>query len=343
MSPNTKFEDINPSLESYWRAIILFGRNVASYKFALAKSLLEIDKKSGDIVTLEELAEPFSRHISEHLKICDKQITSRSSKFLDSCRSYNENEISKSQLIDSTVRLGFANVIDAFHVVNEGEIDKRFFLDVRNTNGGIQLTDNIYKLAESGSFDDLPHEVEARWRLVESAWSMNIARNLITVQYDNESENLFANSNNRRTNITSSRDALNGYQKGQCFYCNGDISVIETLDITADVDHFFPHVLKEHNIASPIDGVWNLVLACRDCNRGEEGKFAKIPKLEFLDKLSTRNDYLITSHHPLRETLIRQTGNSEQKRHDFLQDSYKDAKEILIQTWEPILKAPDTL
>jgi len=28
-----------PSIENYWRSIILFGKNVASYKFALAQSL----------------------------------------------------------------------------------------------------------------------------------------------------------------------------------------------------------------------------------------------------------------------------------------------------------------
>lgn len=33
-----------PILENYWRAII--GRNVASYKFALARSLLELDMNS---------------------------------------------------------------------------------------------------------------------------------------------------------------------------------------------------------------------------------------------------------------------------------------------------------
>lgn len=36
-----------PNLEDYWRGIILFGRNVASYKFALAKSLLDIKAESG--------------------------------------------------------------------------------------------------------------------------------------------------------------------------------------------------------------------------------------------------------------------------------------------------------
>ena len=38
----TLFQETHPSLESYWRSAILFGRNVASYKFALAKSLFEI-------------------------------------------------------------------------------------------------------------------------------------------------------------------------------------------------------------------------------------------------------------------------------------------------------------
>ena len=31
-----------PSLDSDWRSIVLFGQNVASYKFALAGALLEI-------------------------------------------------------------------------------------------------------------------------------------------------------------------------------------------------------------------------------------------------------------------------------------------------------------
>lgn len=31
-----------PSAESEWRALILFGKNTATYKFAFAKSLLEL-------------------------------------------------------------------------------------------------------------------------------------------------------------------------------------------------------------------------------------------------------------------------------------------------------------
>ena len=49
---------VQPDLhvEDYWRGIVLFGRNVASYKFALAASLLELKPASGDLVRLEELA-----------------------------------------------------------------------------------------------------------------------------------------------------------------------------------------------------------------------------------------------------------------------------------------------
>ena len=42
--PVAQFTTEIPSLESYWRAIILFGQNVASYKFALGGALLELGK-----------------------------------------------------------------------------------------------------------------------------------------------------------------------------------------------------------------------------------------------------------------------------------------------------------
>ena len=47
----------DPTLKTSWRSIILLGRNVASYKFALAKTLLEIENKDS-LVLLENLAVP---------------------------------------------------------------------------------------------------------------------------------------------------------------------------------------------------------------------------------------------------------------------------------------------
>lgn len=336
MSKDTRFYEIEPTLENYWRAIILFGRNVASYKFALARALFDLRKNPNEIVRLDELAPYFADHLITHLKQCDKQITSRSSIFLDACRKFSKGEISRDQLIQDTVRFGFNNVIDAFHNVHGNEVDQRFFLDERSTNGGIRLTENFFLLAEQGTFQDLNAETEARWRLVETAWELNLPRHVIHIAHDEESKLLHTITNqNRRVNITSSRDALNGYQKGRCFYCFRNISLESFSADLADVDHFFPHKLIGCAVGKPINGVANLVLACKECNRGNNGKFDRLPSIDLLERLDRRNEYLIKSHHPLRETLMLQTGITETARRSFLQNAYSCSSVHLIMKWQP--------
>jgi hypothetical protein len=136
----TPFTEVHPCLESYWRAVILFGRNVASYKFALAKSLIELAGRPDDLVPPEDLATPFSRHLCEHLKGSDRQGTFARSRFLDACRKFNAGEVDQQRLVDETAKLGFVNVIDAFHVVHDGEVGVRFFADERKgPRKGIRL------------------------------------------------------------------------------------------------------------------------------------------------------------------------------------------------------------
>ncbi len=340
----TLFTEEYPSLESYWRSVILFGRNVASYKFALAKSLLVLGESNKSFVSLEELAEPFSDHLAEHLQHSAKQTISQSSSFLEEIKRYNQGEISKDKLIETTVRLGFNNVLDAFHVVNRDIIPTKFFEVAKQGNKkGIILTDNLFTIANLENATNLPLEVEGRWNLVEKSWELNIARNLLDVSYDDETRLFYVQRNyNERVNVTSSRNALNGYQKGKCFYCFGDISINPGNDDLADVDHFFPWVL-EANIKSDlnINGVWNLVLSCNSCNRGEQGKFAHVPALQYLYRLHKRNEFLIDSHHPLRETLMRQTGIREVDRRAHLQHMYRLARNTLISTWQTELQGPE--
>ena len=335
MSEIITFQETHPSIESYWRAIILFGRNVASYKFALAASLLEIAPTDKTTVTLEELSEPFSRNLCEHLLKAPKQATSQSSQFLDACRSYNEGEISKEKLLSITLQKGFNNVIDAFHVVNDDAIPIRFFeKDYSNKEKRIMLTDNVFELQNMQFYDDFTSEVQARWKLVETAWGLGVSRNLLMVNYDAREETLFVNENLRRKTVTSARDALNGYQKGKCFYCFKDITINGNAETGCDVDHFFAHALKSISKELNIDGVWNLVLACPQCNRGVDGKFARVPTIKYLERLHRRNEFLISSHHPLRETLIMQTGARIQDRVSFLNEVYGLARNLLIHQWE---------
>lgn len=151
-----------PRIESIWRSIILFrfGRNVASYKFALGKSLIELADKETTFISMEDLAVPYALYLSEHLKLNDKQGTFSSSKFLNKVREFNKNECSKSDLIASTVTLGFNNVIDAFHIVGSGEVPQRFFIDERAKRKGIVITDNLLQLKEQLQFSNLPPKLK---------------------------------------------------------------------------------------------------------------------------------------------------------------------------------------
>lgn len=295
----------------------MFGRNVATYKFALGRALLDLRPAAGQLVTLEELAAPFAAHLCKHLRTAEKQGASRQSRFLDACRQANAGKLDQDELVATTLRLGFQNVIEGFHVIGRDEVPRRFFVDERTTGAGIRETDAFSSLVEGEQIVYLPSEAEARWRLVKTAWELGVSRALVTVGHDPESATFFAvDANRRRRPITGARAALSGYQKGHCFYCFEQFSLLAAEP--PDVDHFFPHSLKSAGAGESIDGVCNLVLACRRCNRGVSGKSNRVPSLRLLERLSTRNEFLIASQHPLRETLIAQTGASETERRRFL-------------------------
>ena len=136
---------------------------------------------------------------------------------------------------------------------------------------------------------------------LRSAWTLDLPRAGVAVQSDIEQGLLFV-QRVRRVNLTGVRSALNGYQKGCCFYCQSEIPLT-----TVDVDHFFPWTLKERGYLPDADGVWNLVLACWHCNRGERGKHYSVPSARLVARLHERNNWLVASHHPLRETIMLQT------------------------------------
>ena len=328
------FIGYQPTVEDYWTGLILFGRNTTSFKFALGRALLDLKPSAGQLITLQELAEPFATHLCDHMQSADKQGTSPRGLFLDACAKANAGELSHTELVEQTVRLGFQNVIDAFHILGGKEIPRRFFLDERGRHGGIRVTDAFAELVSGHQYSSLPLEAEARWKLVEAAWELEMSVPLVAVRHDSADESLFVrNSTNQRRPITGAREALSGYQKGQCFYCYDAISVVGSTK--PDVDHFFPHVLKQTAFVGQLDGIWNLVLACQRCNRGVGGKSARVPTIKLLERLSARNEFLIDSHHPLRETLIDQTARSENGRRTFLTACHAAARKHLIHEWEP--------
>ena len=197
------------TLDANGRAVVLFGRNVASSKFALAKTLLGLAERADDRVPLEELALPFAQHLCAPLQGVDRQTTSRSSQFLDACRAFNRGELAEEALIGTTARLGFTNVLDAFHVVGRGPVPVRFLGDERSGRrgaGAIRLTDDLRHLAGSLQGGSLAEEAEARWRLVETAWQLELPRAGLAVQAGAARDLLFVEGQRiRRTNLTRVR------------------------------------------------------------------------------------------------------------------------------------------
>lgn len=57
------FQENDPSLESQWRSIILFGKNSATYKFAFGKALLEIVTKETNSISLQEEIIKFKNYL----------------------------------------------------------------------------------------------------------------------------------------------------------------------------------------------------------------------------------------------------------------------------------------
>ena len=336
-------------IEENWRSIILFGKNVASYKFALAKTLLELDTND-PFISLEDLALPYAKNIASHLEKCKKQITNpNGSKFLTLCEDYSNKLIDEDELRVVTAKIAFGNVIPRFHTV-AGQESMDFYEDLSKSKKGILLTDNFYKLLESSQKENFLKEAESRWRLWEEAILLNLSQHFL-LQYDEETDQIYRQriDKPRRDPITSAKYALNGYQEGKCFYCNQEI----LLDAkrkepgACEVDHFFAWDFYKKtfygdiqtSLDKKVDRIWNLVLACETCNRAKSSTLPnkdqnqKFPN--YLEKLNHKNNALIRSPLPLKETILQDTGSTNSERTSFLNRIYNELYSEKPFSWTP--------
>jgi len=333
------------TIESQFRAVYLFGRNVATYKFAFAKTILELGGGVNSFVSLADLSPVYAKYMLEHIDDNKRQILNPTSKFISALELFNNSQITWDQLLDVTQKVGFRHVIDAFHNIPEGELSTSFYEKaVIDGKPGITLTDDAFQLSQSLHKNNLFGEIEGRWNLVENVWTERNSR--FKVDYDADLESFFFIRpitskqflhSHERINLTPVRKPLNGYQKGKCFYCFNRISIESNQLDTCDVDHFIPlSIQHDGRLSLNLNEAWNLVLSCKDCNRGEDGgKFAQLPTKTLLERLHKRNEYLIKSEHPLQQTIIQYTGRSPQERRRFLDTIYSAAKSINPNSWAP--------
>ncbi|GHH64849.1 hypothetical protein GCM10017673_08240 [Streptosporangium violaceochromogenes] len=320
--------------ESVWRAIVLYGANSATYKFAFGTTLLETAAAGRGRVTLEELAPRYAELLCQALERRPRQGTAARSGFLDACRAFNAGELDRDALHRRTVRLGFSNVVDAFPQLGGVQAPVRYYEDQRKSPApGLVLRDELLELARSVHAPDLDAETAARWRLVETAWATGVSGAMLapSLVYDPSTQHLVLQSRHRRKSVTGVVAALNGYQDGRCAYC--DQVMAQNAGAGPVVEHVLPWKLLTRRWNGPdVDAVWNLVLSCKPCN---DAKRDRAPHEAWMPWLEQRNNDLIASHHPLREVLMTQIGRTAAERHITLKRAYRRATELLPAVWTP--------
>ena len=60
-----------------------------------------------------------------------------------------------------------------------------------------------------------------------------------------------------------------------------------------------------------------------------------MPAARLVARLHERNTSLVDSHHPLRETVMLQTGADAEARASFLRARQRTALDALVHEWEP--------
>ena len=301
-----KFNSSDTSVVSTLRTIVLFGRNVSTYKFALASALLKLKPKN--FITYEEIRDEFLYSLLEHYQKNPNQYQAGENSLTKAFDKYILDE-NWNELLKTAERNIYNNVFDAFHNVGGGSIKKEHILFEHLANEKkLVLTDNLNAILEKKDLiDALKNENESRWMVVEEAWKNKLSPNLLV--FDQSSGEFISVSSTERTNLRSAVSVLLPYQHGRCFYCGKIINTNAYAEDHnfPDVDHFIAHSYFKRSELGHInpDGIWNLVIACKECNRGGGGKFERLPDLIYQKEIINRNVLFTEEHrHSLKNSIL---------------------------------------
>lgn len=279
-----------------WRMLTLYGLNTSTYKIALAECLNDFVLHNKSDISLETLAKSFfdiyQKRISNNMPQLNHE--TRSTKMEQIVTRYNAGLVDYNEAINYVKQNAFVDVVPRFHVLNQTEIDTKFY---ERTSNGLILTDSVFNVFNDEEKESLKRELDARWSLLESAFEMKRKN----AQLINDVKMFYLlEGDAKRSDITYMKDMLNGYQEGRCFYCG------EMLDQNhIHVDHVIPRTFICH------DKPWNLVLSHEFCN---ESKSDSLPSEYYIQKLVDRNERLISSNHPLSKKIIEDLGKTPTQR-----------------------------
>jgi hypothetical protein len=296
------------SNSDYWKAIVLYGLNNATYKIALASCLLDFAKDEKTRVEWLELSASFYEKYQARLSSNPMPQQSNPGRMTKLERFFNGEKIGKlthQEAIEKVGDEGFEYVVPLFHNIGKDrELAKGKFYDFEEGKHLI-IKDALLDIGRS-SVSELNTEVDARWNLLEGAFSINQSQQ--TYQLANDIRDIYLLNGYERTPLTHNVPFLMGYQGNVCFYCG------EELGSDIHVDHVLPRQVINH------DEIWNLVLSHGHCNLQ---KSDKLVGPHYLEKLIARNENIMGSNHPWRKKIEAELGNSPGKRAKSLQHHYE--------------------
>ena len=299
--------------EDYWRSIILYGLNQATYKIALGKTLVSLAEKKYTTVKWDILSQEFLKQYQLRLNI--KEPMPQQANPLR--RTFMEKAVRKLDLgmtdIDETIfnvgKEGFNDVIKRFHNIGRFKDFQGKFYSF-NFGKSISITDNLYNVVQKQR-NEITNELDARWALLEGAFTIK-ADNF---ELANEILDIYLIKGEKRKSLTNNIPFLQGYQGNTCFYC---AEKIEENDY--HVDHVLPRAVLNH------DQIWNLVLAHSYCNLS---KSDKLVSKHFMEKLIFRNENIMGSNHPWKNKISLELGKTKVLRASNLLKHYENVKSVL--------------
>jgi hypothetical protein len=302
----------------YWKAIILYGLNQATYKIALGKVLLSFAEKQQERIIWEDLSKAFLDIYIERLKEEAKpqqSIPTRRTVMENIVNQIGVGSLNYENAIEQVGRNAFNDVIERFHTIgNDKNLCKDRFYTF-NFGKELILKPDLMQIV-SIEKQNLHSELDARWSLLEGAFTINIS----DYKLANNIRSMYLQNGYNRKPLGQNVPFLRAYQGDVCFYCG---QPMHANDI--EVDHVLPRQVLQH------DEIWNLVLAHETCNGL---KLDKVIGPHFIEKLFLRNENIMGSNHPWKAKISANEseaglGATVSSRKSTLNKHYENVKKVL--------------
>ena len=300
------------SATDYWKALILYGLNQATYKIALGKTLLSLSAQGYNRVPWEVLANEFFDLYRVRLEVNDplpQQATPGRQTTMERIVAGFQLRSDIGAAVDAVQTDAFVDVIPRFHnLAGIESIQGKFY---RFEFGrALELTDELHKVREQEA-EELNAELDARWGLLEGAFLIAAGDQRLA----NDVRAIYLKGAHKRRTLTGNIPFLQGYQGNACFYCGLEIRAEDI-----DLDHVLPRQVLQH------DEIWNLVLAHRACN---VRKLDRLVGEHFILKLIRRNENIMGSNHPWKKRIADMLGASPAARAKKLRWHYENVRTVL--------------